>query len=263
MITKPSPVSIIMPAYNASQYIGDSIKSVLSQTYEKWELIIVDDCSTDNTFEIALDFSKLDNRIKPIRLSKNFGGPAGPRNIGVGKSAFNLIAFLDSDDIWHPEKLARQISLSDSGALLFSCTSMIDFDDKSLPVFFKDLTNECCLVTFRSQSIRARIPCSSVLVSKELLRRFPFEESLKYKAVEDYHCWLRILESGIVCKKMLDPLLYYRKSPNQISRSKINMIRKIYMVHRRFCKSNSLRAFVLTLTHLIGGIWSRLIFSKM
>lgn len=102
-------VSIIMPTYNCADFIGESIKSVLYQTYKNWELIISDDCSKDNTEDIVNEFIKIDNRIKYYKLKEN-SGAAIARNLAVDKAKGEFIAFLDSDDLWTNDKLEKQIN---------------------------------------------------------------------------------------------------------------------------------------------------------
>ncbi|HFF5272228.1 TPA: glycosyltransferase family 2 protein, partial [Acinetobacter baumannii] len=101
-------VSIITPSYNSAKYIGKTIDSVISQTYKKWELIIIDDCSTDSSVEIIKDYENKDNRIKLIQLKEN-SGAAVARNTGIQLARGRFIAFLDSDDSWLPEKLEKQL----------------------------------------------------------------------------------------------------------------------------------------------------------
>jgi len=101
-------VSIIMPAHNSSSYIAKSIKSVMIQTYSNWELIVVDDVSSDDTRSIVASFMAKDDRIKLIELSEHHG-PALARNVGVEEAKGKYVAFLDSDDVWLPEKLEKHL----------------------------------------------------------------------------------------------------------------------------------------------------------
>ena len=112
-------VSIVMPSYNTAEFIGASIESVLNQTYKKWELIIVDDCSTDNTDEIVFKYK--DERIKYIKNSEN-SGAAVSRNRALRMAKGRWIAFLDSDDLWLPDKLYRQIEFMLKNQYYFSYT---------------------------------------------------------------------------------------------------------------------------------------------
>ena len=101
-------VSIITPSYNSERYISETIDSVINQTYENWEMLIIDDSSTDNSINIISDYCSSENRIKLIKLEEN-GGAAVARNRGIKEAEGRFIAFLDSDDLWHPEKLEKQL----------------------------------------------------------------------------------------------------------------------------------------------------------
>lgn len=250
-------VSVITPAYNAENLINRTIQSVVDQTFDGWEMIIVDDCSTDNTREVVEEWSARDPRVRLISLDKNFGGPAGPRNVGIENAKGEYIAFLDADDIWHPRKLELQVAVLDRSATDFVCSRMEDFSSEESIRFASVERYEVDAVSFRQQSIRARIPTSSVMARRTLLCAHPFEESINYKAVEDYHCWLRMLQNTPICLKISVPLLYYRKIEGQISGSKLYMMRKVYMVHREFPGRSFFEAAFLTLTHVFGGLYFR------
>ena len=127
-------VSVIMPSYNTASYIADSIKSVLAQTYNNWELIIVDDCSTDNTDEIVAEFL-VDKRIRYLKNTQN-SGAALTRNRALREANGEWIAFLDSDDLWLPEKLERQIMFMKKNGYVFSYHQFekIDEDSKKIGI---------------------------------------------------------------------------------------------------------------------------------
>lgn len=124
-------VSIIMPSWNTERFIADSIKSVIAQTYTNWELLIVDDCSDDNSEEVILSFE--DTRIKYIKNEKNMGA-ALTRNHGLSEAKGEWIAFLDSDDIWTPDKLQHQIDFMVSNGYSFSYTDYEKIDEESNPL---------------------------------------------------------------------------------------------------------------------------------
>lgn len=126
-------VSIVMPLYNAIPYFKDSVASVLAQTYEDWELLVVDDCSTDGCGEEALEFSKLDTRIKYFRNSVNLG-VAASRNIALENATGRFVAFLDSDDQWVEEKLERQVdfAINQSSPITYCSYMRISEDGTSL-----------------------------------------------------------------------------------------------------------------------------------
>lgn len=124
-------VSIIMPSWNTGKFIGESIQSVLNQTYKNWELIIVDDCSTDNTDEIVASFN--DERIRFFRNDKN-SGAALTRNRAIRKARGEWVAFLDSDDLWMPKKLEKQIAFMKENGYTFSFTEYEKIDEESKPL---------------------------------------------------------------------------------------------------------------------------------
>ncbi|MGB4386964.1 MAG: glycosyltransferase family 2 protein, partial [Caldicoprobacterales bacterium] len=121
-------VSIITPAYNCEKYIGETIESVLKQSYENWELIIVDDCSTDNTKSVVEEYIKRDKRIKYYSLDVN-SGAAVARTKAMELASGEYIAFLDSDDLWMPNKLEKQISFMKANNYNFTCTSYEQVDE--------------------------------------------------------------------------------------------------------------------------------------
>lgn len=125
-------VSIIMPSYNTAKYIAESIRSVLAQTYEKWELLIVDDCSTDNTDEIVKPFLA-DERIRYFKNEKN-SGAAISRNKALREARGEWIAFLDSDDLWNDEKLEKQIAFMKDNGYVFSYHDYEKIDEQSNPL---------------------------------------------------------------------------------------------------------------------------------
>src|SRR5699024_344342 len=120
-------VSIIMPAYNSGNYIEEAIDSVLKQTYENWELLIVDDKSTDNTLNLIKKYSLKDSRIKYTSLNRN-SGPAIVRNKAIDMASGDYIAFLDSDDLWFERKLEKQITFIYENNYNFTCTSYTKID---------------------------------------------------------------------------------------------------------------------------------------
>lgn len=124
-------VSIIMPSWNTERFIAESIQSVIDQTYKKWELLIVDDCSTDNTDEIVASFQ--DDRIRYFKNEKN-SGAALTRNRAMREAQGEWIAFLDSDDLWAPKKLERQLKFMKKNNLVFSYHDYVKIDENSNPL---------------------------------------------------------------------------------------------------------------------------------
>lgn len=199
-------ISIIIPTYNSSEFIEKTIKSVISQTFKDWELLIVDDCSTDNTEEIINNITKNDTRIKLLKTSKNSGGPATPKNIGLDNSHGEYIAFLDHDDEWLPEKLEKQIEIfknsKDKKLGLVSCFIDIKdfYNDKIISKYkinHPNITNNNYIYT-----------CSSVLVKSSVIRSSGYFDT-NLKTGDDWDMWIRIFNNGYSFGYATEYLLNY------------------------------------------------------
>ncbi len=249
----PEKVSVVLTTHNSDKYIQRAIQSVIEQTFASWELIVVDDASTDETPVIVAKIAQQHEKVRMLRKMVCSGGPANGRNLGVSEARHDWVAFLDADDVWHPHKLELQLGelLHSPTALL--CTAMRDFHSENDMLFRRPKGRNTQLVTFEMQRRRARIPTSSVLASREVLLKHPFDERPLYRAVEDYDCWLRILSTGVICTKVRHELVYYRKTESQLSKSKGGMLGKVFMVHRASTGGNVASALLYTLTHALGG----------
>lgn len=220
-------VSIIMPAYNCENYIAEAINSVREQTYTNWELLIIDDCSSDNTLCIIKKFSNLDKRIKIYKNCSN-KGVAYSRNVGIKNSLGKYIAFLDADDVWMPQKMQKQVDiLSTEIQFCFSASYFInEVSDK-----ISDKINVPTYVTFNDLLKQNVIPCSSVVLSKNILKKYSFENDNLH---EDYLLWLKILKNeNITAHSINESLLKYRISSNSKSANKIKsalMTLKVYKI---------------------------------
>lgn len=243
-----------------------TLESVLNQSFQDWEVILVDDQSKDNTLQVATAYSSKDSRIRVIQLEKNSGGPARPRNVGISHARGEWIAFLDSDDVWHPRKLELQIKHMREEGFEFSCTGLLNFKTDE-EIEFSELTVfETHIIRAFRQRVRTAIPNSSVIMRTEIALRFPLDERIELRAVEDYHCWLRILENGVDCLRIEAPLLHYRVSDTQISSGKFSQMRKVFRVHRELPFSSRWNRFyapLFTLTHVIGAIYDRVLRRRM
>jgi len=256
-------VSIVVPAYNAAQYIGATLNSVLAQTYTHFEVLVVDDRSTDKTRDVVAEFAALDPRIRLIALERNFGGPAGPRNVGVRAAAGRWVAFLDADDIWHPDKLRLQIETLERTGAAFCSSKMVDFHDET-ELDFQPVTDiRTTRISFISQLVKPRTPTSSVVVAADLVRRYPFNESHTYKAREDMDCWLHCHEEIGHSIKILQPLIGYRISPNQISGSKMEMMKRHFHVLGNYTfrsgRKLGIAAGLFTATHFALAYYHRIL----
>ena len=206
-------VSVIMPTYNNSGFIGDAIESVLVQSYPHFELIVVDDCSTDNTEEVLASIK--DKRVKVYKLSENFGLPSKVRNYGINCSKGHFIAFLDSDDQWHSTKLEKQMAYMARApelAMIYTGGEWITREGIS---FKRVLPRYKSGRILTNQLIKYEINNQGVLAKKQALEEFGlFDESIKIG--EDYNLYMKILHKykvGVIS----DSLFSYRKYSDSIS----------------------------------------------
>lgn len=209
-----------MPAYNAEKYIGESIQSVVDQTYANWELLIVDDGSTDKTENIVRAFAARDSRIK--YLSQHNGGPGRARNTGIAESNGTLISFLDSDDLWLPEKLERQLQALDAtNADVIYTNGLIIYEPGAVPgrtdfpIVAGTIESRKMLDILLLQN---RIPVQSVMVRKEAYRNAgPFTDLKKFRGCEDYELWLRLAAHGALFHGINEQLIKYRRHPGAMT----------------------------------------------
>ena len=215
-------VTVIIPLFNAQNYIAQTIESVIGQTYKNWELIIVDDCSTDNSLEIVKGYEAKDRRIKLIELKSNFGGSARPRNIGLDISNGEYLAFLDADDVWLKDKLQVQVREMELNNLDFTSTdsNFIDINNNDtiinkykIIVFLKKLKSKAKL----SDVIKGNfIRTSSVIISKKFISKF--DENKDFIGVEDLYLWMKILnDKNVKYRYISEKLIKYRISSLSLS----------------------------------------------
>ena len=214
-------VSIIIPMYNAEKYIGETIESVVAQTYKNYEILIVDDCSTDNSIALVKKLENEDKRIKVIESKINFGGPAKPRNIGVENSLGEYIAFLDADDLWETNKLEIQLNYMLEYNYNFTSTNTSNIDNKSNNIdkkyrFIRFLKKRRKTFTLCSLIKSSFIATSSVMLKKNIFTKF--DENKGFISVEDLYLWLQLFKrENIVYKLIREPLVKYRILSTSIS----------------------------------------------
>lgn len=221
-------VSVIMPAYNSEKYIKKAILSVCRQDYPDWELIVIDDCSTDSTADIIKELAESDSRIRYLKNSRN-RGVAESRNRGVACASGEWVAFLDSDDCWRFDKLSCQINCASRShaRFIFSGSAFMDQADKKLRYSLQVPKR----ITFHQLLKQNVISCSSVLIKKELLEQYPMRRSEDMH--EDFAVWLQILrDTGEPACGVNKPLLIYRITPGSKSNNKIKAAGMTYRVYR-------------------------------
>ena len=249
-------VSIIMPSYNTAEYITDSINSVIAQTYKNWELIIVDDCSTDETDSIVSSFLS-DPRIRYYKNNKN-SGAALTRNRAISLSRGEWIAFLDSDDLWLPNKLEEQLDFMVKNNYYFSYTKYKIFDEKK--VNSQLVISGPKIVTRRKMFQYCWPGCLTVIYNSKIVKGL---EIADIKKNNDYAMWLKV-SKHLKCYFLNETLAVYRKGrTGSISTSSIfKLIKWHYLLFRISEKENVVFAFIHTLQNLFFGLIKKIFFEK-
>ena len=214
-------VSVIIPMYNAEKYIEETLTSLKNQTYDNYEVIIVDNASTDSSVSISQKMASYFNTFLIVQSEVNSGGPAKPRNIGINNASGEYIAFLDSDDLWHKDKLLIQLTLMQENNYNFTCTSRLLIDEDSnqferkVDKIFPGKTG-CYSISDLIR--RNNITTSSVVVKRDLLRKSYFVESSAVACVEDYLLWLNLFNlSECHFYHVKEPLVLYRLFKKSLS----------------------------------------------
>lgn len=218
-------VSIIMPTYNCVNFIGDAIESVQAQTYKNWEIIIVDDCSTDNTREVVNSYIKKDSRIRYYKLDKN-SGAAIARNTAVSIAKGRYIAFLDSDDIWYPEKLSKQISFMKKNNYTFTCTSYTKIDENDR---YLNKTINAVIESDYERILKRNPGNSTIIYDAKVLGKFIIPN---IKKRNDYVMWLQVIKKAKLLHGITEPLGSHRVRKGSLSRKKINLVGYHWKVYR-------------------------------
>jgi teichuronic acid biosynthesis glycosyltransferase TuaG len=242
-------VSIITPAYNSSNFIEETIQSVFDQTFEEWEMIIVDDNSSDDTVSIAKRFAKEDSRIKIIELSEN-SGPATARNVAIELSRGRYIAFLDSDDLWDPVKLERQIGFMKRKNSAFSCTyySLMNEEGESNG----KVATPPDRVNYTDLLKRNHIGCLTAIYDTKKLGKVYMPEIIKR---QDYGLWLKILRNGEVADCLTEPLAAYRVRTSSVSSNKMNLIRYHWKLFYEIENLGAIRSVYYIVLNILTKYW--------
>ncbi|MDO5760834.1 MAG: glycosyltransferase family 2 protein [Bacteroidota bacterium] len=241
-------VSIIIPCYNAERFISFAIESVLGQTYPYWELIITDDCSSDNSANIINNYAKQDSRIKYLKTDKPSGSPTLPRNIATDIALGRYIAFLDADDIWLPSKLERQLPLfaQKDVAIVFSNHEKINEQGKRNNRIIKAPKTIDHKKLQKSNYMR----CSSVVYDSEKVGKMYFKKI----GHEDYLLWLDILKKGFVAKNTQTIEILYRVCKGSVSHNKIRAASWQWNILRNEEKLSFFPACYCFLTYMFNAI---------
>ncbi len=248
-------VSIITPSYNTAGFIEETVKSVLSQTYTDWEMLIVDDCSTDNTDEVVAPYLS-DPRIRYLKNEKN-SGAAVSRNYALREAKGKWIAFLDSDDLWTPDKLTKQIEFMKENGYAFSYTNYIEIGEDSVPNG-KSVTGPK-KITKHGMYNYCWPGCLTVMYDAETVGLIQIED---IKKNNDYAMWLKACKKA-TCHLLNETLASYRKRGGSISNHGYRaLIKWHYRLYRKAEKKNPVWAAILTLRNLFFGVIKKLKYVK-
>lgn len=238
-------VSIITPSFKSERFISQTIESVLAQTYQNWEMIIVDDVSPDNSNEIIEAYCKRDSRIKLIKLEKN-SGPAIARNRAIEEAKGRYIAFLDADDLWKPEKLEKQINFMEEKNCALSYSAYETMSEEGvlqnkfimppLKISYKDLLKSnyigCLTAVYDTQKVgKIYMP----LINKR----------------QDYGLWLKILKKTDFAYGLDESLAIYRIMSNSVSSNKYKLLKFNYLLFREHEKFSSIKSFYYLIWNIL------------
>jgi len=240
-------VSIITPVYNAEYFISDTIKSVIQQTYEKWEMIIVDDCSIDNSYEIIMSFAEKDERIRCIRLTNN-SGVAEARNVALKVAKGEFICFLDADDLWVSHKLQQQIDFMKKNkyAISFTAYELIDKNNKPL----KKIISIPKKVTYYQLLKGNVIGCLTIMINRSLIGEFLMPK-IRH---EDYATWLSLLKRGYDAYGINEVLAQYRYIPTSLSGNKFKVFKWTWNIYRKHENLSIIKSLYYFINYLIKSI---------
>ena len=245
-------VSIITPSYNSSAFIAQTIESVLAQTYTDWELLVVDDCSTDDSADIVRQYCKADARIRLLQTDAPSGSPGEPRNIGIGNARGRYIAFLDSDDVWLPQKLEEQLRC---------------FADGRTAVVYSDYEK----IGENGERARRIVKAPRQVSYKELLKGnvignlTGMYDTAKVGKVycpkmhhEDYILWLSILKKGFVARNTGAVHALYRVRGQSVSADKRAVAAWQWHIYRKVEKIGRLKACYYFVYYAWRAVWKRM-----
>lgn len=225
-------ISIITPVYNCEKMIEQTIKCVLNQTYKNWEMILVDDCSPDNSADIIKKYEKMDNRIKYIKLNEN-SGAAIARNTALENSNGRFIAYLDADDLWKKEKLEIQIKFMIDNNYAFTCTDYekIDEEGNSLNKVVRIPTKVNYNLFLRNTIIQTvGVMIDTKITGKELV------VMPNIRRRQDAATWCQLLKNNYDCYEVPENLSYYRVVSNSLSSNKFKAVRGTWFLYRKIEK---------------------------
>ena len=221
-------VSVIVPVFNAEKYIKRTVESVKAQTYDNWELILVNDCSSDNSLKIILDLADKDKRIKVISLDKN-SGTAVARNMGIKAAKGKYISFLDADDLWKPEKIEKQLNFMQEKKCAFSFSGYEFGDENAVPNGIIVRVPE--KINYKQALKNTTICTCTVMFDLSQLTKDDITMPTNTVA-EDTATWWKVLKKVDYAYGIKDSLFIYRRPKNSKSSNKIHAIKNTWKLYK-------------------------------
>jgi glycosyltransferase involved in cell wall biosynthesis len=252
--TAGSPeVSVVMPCHNAERTLRQAIESVVGQSFANWELIVIDDGSTDGSSAMLREFSSLDDRIRVYR-NEQASGAARARNRGLAEARGRYIAFLDSDDAWLPCKLELQLKTAHdhNAALVCGAYDVMDGEGNLMG----KVQPTAGRLSYRSMLAYNSVGCLTALVDRSLCGDVRFNPALPKS--EDYQVWLSILRRGLTAICLSETLGMYRVHGNTLSSNKFSAARHRWRVYREFEKQGLLASVFYFTLYSFSGLWKML-----
>jgi teichuronic acid biosynthesis glycosyltransferase TuaG len=237
-------VSILTPTYNTEKFIRSTIESAKNQTYINWEMILVDDASTDNTVAIIEEFVKKDSRIKLFKLPENRGNGFA-RNAALEKATGKYIAYLDADDLWFPEKLEKQIQFLKANNLHFTFSFYDSIDEEG-----NDLNRRVESpnpLTYKQLFFCNYVGNLTAIYDADYFGKIILETTQKR---QDWRIWLTILKQIKIAKPIPESLAFYRIRKDSVSSSKFKLIKHNFGVYRDFHSFSLLTSVLLMMRFL-------------
>lgn len=241
-------ISIITPAYNAARFVEATVQSVIAQTYKNWEMLIVDDCSKDGTRAVLTRLAAQDARVRPIFQERN-GGPARARTTALQAARGGLVAFLDSDDVWLPEKLQRQLTQLREVNGCFSFTGFRRMDESGQRIGeFRPVPRQ---LTYLDLLKNTAIMTSTVLIDRRVTGDFMMPTTY----YDDFATWLDLLKRGHVAHGLSEDLVRYRMVGQSISRNKWRSALWVWKTYREVERLSLVRSAWCFANYAWRGYW--------
>ena len=251
-------VSIITPTWNSEKYILQTIRSVQNQSYQNWEMIIVDDCSTDSTYSIVKKEMEIESRIKLLRQDIN-GGAAKARTRAMWSATGRFIAYLDADDIWLPEKLEKQVAYMIKHNCGFTCTSYEVISDNGEKLNkYVHMLPKVSYVGFLTNNLlqTVGIMVDTQKVDKQLL----VMPDLRRR--QDAATWLQILKAGFECYGVDEILAQYRIETQSLSSNKFKAVKGVWKLYREVEHLSLPFSCYCFVRYAFLAVWKRIYFKK-